>query len=73
MVRPSLSSSGRPFSLDVNTCWPDMTRHLLLAAYAASTIIGSSHQVRRDYGEQAATQIGNRYPARSGLVSQGAR
>src|SRR5260370_18744574 len=40
-----------------------MTRHLLLAADSASTIIGASHQVRRDYGEQAATQIGIRYPA----------
>jgi hypothetical protein len=39
-----------------------MTRHLLLAADPASTIIGSSHQVRRDYGDQAATQIGNQYP-----------
>jgi len=50
-----------------------MTRHLLLAADPASTIIGSSHQVKRDYGEQVATQIGNRYPARLGLLSQGAR
>jgi len=28
-----------------------MTRHLLLAADPASTIIGSSHEVTRDYGE----------------------
>src|SRR5580693_581149 len=36
-----------------------MTRHPLLAADPASTIIGSSHQVKRDYGEQVATQTGN--------------
>src|SRR5260370_8067707 len=40
-----------------------MTRHLLLSADPGSTIIGARHQVRPDYGEQTATQIGIRYPA----------
>jgi hypothetical protein len=40
-----------------------MTRHLLLAADPASTIIGARHQLRRDHGQQAATQLGNRNPA----------
>src|ERR1700733_911332 len=59
MVRPSLSSSGRPFSLDVNICWPAMTRHLLLAADPnLGPLSRACHQVRRDHGEQAATRIG---------------